>query len=255
MIVIDEQLKEYLKTLADKYENENFYNGDPSCILLRYQKTDDIECASFISAMLAFGRRDQFLKKIDFIMEKADKHGGPAQWLLQKKYLMDFIPENVKADDKFYRFYSWTDLIALFECLSNILEKGLGFGGYIRMCHEKMNQHLSQSLCSCFAGCKIVPQGKNSANKRVHMFLRWMVRQNSSVDLGLWDWYNPSDLIIPLDTHVMQESVKLGLLPEKSNGSAKTALQLTEALRQIWPDDPCRGDYALFGVGVSQSVH
>ena len=255
MIVIDEQLKEYLKTLADKYENENFYNGDPSCILLRYQKIDDIECASFISAMLAFGRRDQFLKKIDFIMEKADKYGGPAQWLLQKKYLMDFIPGNVKADDKFYRFYSWTDLIALFECLSNILEKGLGFGGYIRMCHEKMNQHLSQALCSCFAGCKIVPQGKNSANKRVHMFLRWMVRRNSSVDLGLWDWYNPSDLIIPLDTHVMQESVKLGLLPEKSNGSAKTALQLTEALRQIWPDDPCRGDYALFGVGVSQSMH
>ena len=82
------------------------------------------------------------------------------------------------------------------------------------------------------------------------MFLRWMVRQNSPVDLGIWNWYNPANLIIPLDVHVIQESIKLGLLPENSKGTLKTAIELTNILKQIWPDDPCKGDYALFGLGV-----
>ena len=84
------------------------------------------------------------------------------------------------------------------------------------------------------------------------MFLRWMVRTSSPVDLGLWTWYSPSDLLIPLDTHVLQESVKLGLIPEGSAGTSKTARKLTDMLKQVWPDDPARGDFALFGLGFDQ---
>lgn len=251
MIVIDDDLKKYLITLADKYENTDFYKGDPSCVLCRYKNLADIECASFIAAMLAFGRREQFLKKIDYIMEQADEYDGPARWISDKKYLVNFIPKNTNPEKKFYRFYSWLDLVSLFDRLSEMLSQCSSFGEYIRLCHEKFfNQNLGQTICDCFKGCKIVPQSKSSANKRVHMFLRWMVRHNSPVDCGLWNWYNPADLIIPLDTHVLQESIKLGLLPEKSTSSAKTARMLTDVLRQVWPDDPCKGDYALFGLGI-----
>ena len=103
-----------------------------------------------------------------------------------------------------------------------------------------------------FEKSSIVPKGKNCANKRVHMFLRWMVRQNSPVDLGLWKWFNSCDLIIPLDTHVLQEAAKLGLIPEKSTASLKTAKLITEKLKGIWADDPCKGDFALFGLGISE---
>ena len=113
--------------------------------------------------------------------------------------------------------------------------------------------HLDKIISQAFPKSKIVPKGKNSANKRIHMFLRWMVRQNSPVDLGIWSWYPQSQLIIPLDVHVMQESIKLGLLPEKSKASYKTALELTNQLSEIFPGDPCRGDYALFGYGVDKS--
>ena len=189
-------------------------------------------------------------------MERSDEYGGPFLWVLQKKYLINFVPENINLTAKFYRFYSWQDMIFLFDRLSEMLSQCSSFGEYIRLRHEKScNQNLGQTICDCFNGCKIVPQGKSSANKRVHMFLRWMVRTDSPVDLGLWSWYKPSDLIIPLDTHFLHQSIKLGLLPEKSAGSAKTAQQLTDILSQVWPDDPCRGDYALFGVGVSQSMH
>ena len=84
------------------------------------------------------------------------------------------------------------------------------------------------------------------------MFLRWMVRQDSPIDLGLWKWASPADLLIPLDVHVMQEAAKLGLIPEKATASRKTAELLTSALNEVFPNDPCRGDFALFGLGVDK---
>ena len=85
------------------------------------------------------------------------------------------------------------------------------------------------------------------------MFLRWMVRRDSQVDLGLWKWANPAELIIPLDVHVMQEAARMGLISEKATASRKTAELLTSALNEVFPGDPCRGDFALFGLGVDES--
>ena len=99
---------------------------------------------------------------------------------------------------------------------------------------------------------KIVPKGKNSANKRIHMFLRWMCRQNSPVDIGLWPWYPAEKLLIPLDVHVMQEGVKLGLLSENAHADRKTALALTKQMEEVFPSDPARADFALFGLGVDE---
>ena len=80
-----------------------------------------------------------------------------------------------------------------------------------------------------------------------------MVRTDSPVDLGLWTWYNPENLVIPLDVHVLQESIRLGLLAENSRPNRKTAMELTEKMKEIWPNDPCRADFALFGLGVDGS--
>ena len=112
--------------------------------------------------------------------------------------------------------------------------------------------YLDTIIAECFPKSRIVSKGKNSPNKRTNMFLRWMVRKNSPVDLGFWDWYNPRDLLIPLDVHVMTESVKLGLISENAKPDRKTAVALTEKLKEIWPTDPCKGDYALFGLGVGE---
>ena len=87
-----------------------------------------------------------------------------------------------------------------------------------------------------------------------------MVRQNSPVDVGLWSWFSPADLLIPLDTHVIRQSVELGLLcPAAGTGksvavasAAANARKRTEILCGSWPDDPCRGDFALFGLGIDK---
>ena len=152
-------------------------------------------------------------------------------------------------------------MTALFERLHEILEKHGTLGNCIRQLYEHSPSECTTSapaerllfaLETAFSGCRVVPQGKTSAAKRLCMFLRWMVRRDSPVDTGLWSWAQPKDLIIPLDTHVLQESVKMGLLPEKAGATLKTALTLTAELKEIWPDDPCRGDFALFGLGVDE---
>ena len=84
------------------------------------------------------------------------------------------------------------------------------------------------------------------------MFLRWMVRDNSPVDLGLWsEFIDKRTLIMPMDTHVVQEAIALGLLNSKSN-SMSNAIKLTDKLTEIFPEDPLKGDFALFGYGVNK---
>lgn len=254
----------FFRSLADKYETSAFSASDPCRILTRYSEQADIEAGAFIAAMLAFGRREHFLPKTEMIMATADKSGGIAAWLKSRAYKCDFTPPAscVPADyeKKFYRFYSYGDFITLFDALADILNESPTLGAYFECAYKAactaqnaQNIPLAPIITSAFAGCRVVPRGKNSAGKRIHMFLRWMVRRNSPVDLGLWTWYDPACLVIPLDTHVVRQAIRFGLIPPKSGGTLKTALALTAILKHIWQDDPCKGDFALYGLGIDST--
>jgi uncharacterized protein (TIGR02757 family) len=90
-----------------------------------------------------------------------------------------------------------------------------------------------------------------SACKRLHLALRWLVRREGPVDLGLWKSISPSSLFIPLDVHVGRTARHLGLLQRKANDK-KAVISLTEKLRAFCPDDPVKYDFALFGYAVRQ---
>jgi uncharacterized protein (TIGR02757 family) len=87
-----------------------------------------------------------------------------------------------------------------------------------------------------------------SAAKRLHMFLRWMIRAETP-DLGLWTSARPQQLLMPLDTHTARISRYLGLTERRGNGRA-TVLEITEALRRVAPSDPVRFDFALSRIGI-----
>ena len=93
-----------------------------------------------------------------------------------------------------------------------------------------------------------------AASKRLCMFLRWMVRNDGIVDLGIWSDFSPSELIVPLDTHVIAMAKELGLLPH-GGATMKTAIKLTNYLRGIFPGDPLLGDFAFFGYGINNKKH
>ena len=87
-----------------------------------------------------------------------------------------------------------------------------------------------------------------SACKRLNLALRWLVRQEGPVDLGLWKKLSPSSLFIPLDVHVGRAARQFGLLENKRKANDKKAvISLTEKLREFCPEDPVKYDLALFG--------
>ena len=79
---------------------------------------------------------------------------------------------------------------------------------------------------------------------------RWMVRDDGKVDLGLWKNSDKKDLILPLDVHVYAQASALNLTSRRQKDII-TATEITDAFRDIWPDDPCKGDFALFGYCVN----
>ena len=84
----------------------------------------------------------------------------------------------------------------------------------------------------------------------MNMFLRWMIRKESEVDFGIWESFDRRDLLIPLDTHVCRVARLLGLT-DTETFSLKNVRNITSALAEVFPDDPCLGDFALFGCGVN----
>ena len=251
---MDSKLRGTLQALAEKYETKDFIKSDPSQFMHRYKQTDDVETAAFIAASLSFGRREQILKHVELILEQTD--GSPAQWIKDGKYSSLFID----SDKSFYRMFTFKTMRLMCDRLREILQKEKTLGAYFESVYQKNKKsgiHLSALIANEFCNeCSIIPHGESSANKRLNMFLRWMVRDNSPVDLGLWKWYKKTDLLIPMDTHVIQTAVQFNLLEKTASGkmpapTMKNALHLTEMLREAFPDDPVRGDFALFDLGVN----
>ena len=79
--------------------------------------------------------------------------------------------------------------------------------------------------------------------------LRWVVRK-SPVDLGIWTIIHPTELYIPLDAHVAKMAHRLGITTRKTE-DWKMVQQVTNYMKTIFPDDPCRGDFALFGYSIN----
>ncbi len=247
-----ETLGEKLRRLADLYETPAFLADDPSGFMHRFTNVRDAEVVAFISANLAFGRRTQILAHLEQIF--GAMQNSPAEWITSDSYL-DFFGG---GDSSFYRMFSHNDMILFCSCLSKMLRGRQSLGEFF---FDKWNAAsctpiLSAVLADAFPkNCKIISHGKNSAAKRLQLLLRWLVRKNSPVDLGLWTWFSAKNLLLPLDTHVMQQATKLGLIQKTASGkipapSLRLAQSLTAKLSEFFPNDPVRADYALFGLGA-----
>ena len=257
---ISKETIELARKLAEKYESADFLLKDPSQFMHRYTRVCECETVAFIAANLAFGHREQILSHVEKILEVAGS--SPLEWILNQKY-KDFFPEN---NISFYRMYTNRDMRLFFDTMRGILDENESLGVFFKKKWENALSeqvsgdektgkiYLHQVIASAFpCDCALLPHSKDSAAKKVNMLLRWLVRDNSPVDMGLWTWYSKKDLLMPLDTHVMQESNELGLVHSKS-ANLRTAIELTKKVAEIFPDDPVKADFALFGLGVDSSL-
>ena len=235
-----------LDSLVLKYETKEFIKSDPIQFPHRFKNKIDIEISAFIASLFAFGKREIFIKKLDFLFNLTQT---------PSELIADFKKYNL--DDFIYRFIKSEDLIELLRLLNKlyIVDKSSLeelFNSKDRF-NKVTNYFYSNSICPnntgfCFMFAK--PEN-NSALKRLNMFLRWMVR-SGEVDFGIWKTIKKSELLIPLDTHVARISREFKLLTRKQN-DFKSTLELTQKLKEFDENDPVKYDFALFGLGIEQN--
>ena len=232
-----------LRELAAKYETPSFIEGDPSWWMHQVSGALNQEATAFVAQALAYGSRAQFMPKIGWLLERAG--GDMDRWVRSGAFRAD-LPADSSAC--YYRLYTVADVSAFLESYRRLLDGYGTLGAYVG---SATGIEAVDAITRWFGDTAPVPKDTSSACKRVCMFLRWMVRDGSPVDLGLWaPQIDKRTLIMPMDTHVLQQSVRLGLLSSKT-ASMAAAQRLTARLAQIFPDDPLKGDFALFGEGVS----
>ena len=220
------------------YHRADFIQSDPVQFPHRYTLKQDIEVSGLLTAIMSFGNRKQILKKAD------ELHGlmgdSPYQYVLSCQWEKDF-PSG--ATNSFYRMLSYAD-----------------FYGYFRRLYIAYTQFESlEEALMLYPGipmeklCAFLEVSAKSPQKKLNMFLRWMIRRDSEVDLGIWESFDRRDLIVPLDTHVCRVAHYFKLT-DTETFSLKNARQITAALATVFPDDPCLVDFALFGLGVNGEI-
>ena len=246
------ELKEFLDEKVLLYENPKFIASDPIQIPHLFSLKEDIEIAAFLTSIISWGNRTMIIKNASKMMELLDN--APYD------YIVNHQKKDVKRLDRFvHRSFNSIDLQQFINSLQHIyknhggLEKALEIKDntltyqtaihrfkniFFEIAHpQRTEKHISDPL-------------KNSAAKRINMFLRWMVRDGKSgVDFGLWKSHTSANLSCPLDVHSGNVARKLSLLLRKQN-DWKAVLELDKNLRLLDKKDPVKYDFALFGLGV-----
>ncbi len=247
---MNEETRALLRTLAERYETADFSDGDPIQFLRGAGSGPNLETTGFVAAALSFGSRSQFLGKIAQIVNWAD--GDVHGWVLSGAYAERFSPDD---DSSFYRLFSHAKMRVFLDRLRDILQRHGSLGEFLKSKGARTGPAAVDAICEAFGGmaAPIVPKNSVSACKRICMFLRWMARDGSPVDYGPWSgWLDRKTLVIPLDVHVARQARRLGLVGG-SGASMRVAREVTARLAEVFPDDPLKGDFALYGLGIDQS--
>ncbi len=247
--------------LEEKYRQYNtldFIAGDPIQIPHRFENKEDIEISAFLTSCIAWGNRKMIIRSAERLMLILEN--SPAEFIRTASDT-DFI----KAFSFVHRTFQGIDLYYFFKALQNIYNNHGGLEAIFIRGFEIDNtvksalQYFRQVFFSLeypHRTLKHIPDvSKNSAAKRLNMFLMWMVRRdNSGVHFGLWEKIPTSALIVPLDVHVGRIARALGVLTRKQDNWI-AAEELTAKLRNFDAADPVRFDFALFGLGVFDGFH
>ena len=245
-------IKELLEEKVVQYNNPEFIESDPIQIPHQYQVKEDIEIAAFLTATISWGNRKVIIQNAqklmsimgnspyDYVMESATTHKVNFVHRTFNAIDFDFF---IKGLRHIYKDHHGMESVFTKHANADSIQNSIHHFKklFFEIDHpERTQKHISDPC-------------KGSAAKRINMFLRWMVRNDSTgVDFGIWDKISPSILSCPLDVHSGNVARKLGLLDRKQN-DAKALKILDTSLRQMDPMDPVKYDFALFGLGVFEN--
>lgn len=246
------QLKDFLDSKVQLYNNTKFIQSDPIQIPHQFSKKEDIEIAGFLTATIAWGNRKSIINNANSLMERMDK--SPYDYVLQHtendlKRLNGFVHRTFNEIDAKQFVRSLKHIYTVHNGLENVFAEHIE-NNAVQFAISKFKQSFFEINHLPRTQKHVSDPLKGSAAKRINMFLRWMVRNDKAgVDFGIWKRMTPSQLSCPLDVHSGNVARKLGLLKRKQN-DAKALIELDNSLRSLDPEDPVKYDFALFGLGV-----
>ena len=216
---------------ADKYNDPVYFQEDPIAFpkefVRRGASLQDVEIAAVFAAHFAWGRRAMIVRDCERLFDHME--WSPAEYVKAGDYRDD--------ETSIHRTVKWSEVAGICRRLRE----------WYRW-HDSLEGLSQQEMRTLIFRQKENPK---APDKKINMMRRWMVRDDGKVDLGLWKKSSRTDLVVPLDVHVYTQATELGLTSRKPKDLA-TALEITAAFREIWPEDPLLGDFALFGYGVTR---
>ena len=226
------EVRRQLIDWAEKYNDPVYFQEDPIAFPRHFAESgaclQDIEIAAVFASHLAWGRRQMIVRDCRRLFDEM-------QW---KPY--DYVMGGCWRDDptSIHRTVKWSDIAAICRSLKDFYSSSDSL----------------ESLGAKEMRVRVFSQKSDpkAPDKKINMMRRWLVRRDGRVDLGVWTHTSPSELLIPLDVHVYDTAVSLGLTSRRSR-DLTTARQITDAFREIFPDDPAKGDFALFGYGIDNA--
>ena len=277
-----EVLRDRLNTLAATFDISTI-SPDPLELVLRYRDPLDQEIAGLIAAAFAYGRADIVVRNGGWILDRMQ----PSPFRYLQSFHKAEAEQHFAGFS--HRFHKTPDLVALLTCLAAVINEHGSLGALFHHCYDASDLDIGPSLARFVAhvipsvsegpvrtgGRTISDHGaarshrslaharddvsKNlrylltspddgSACKRMNLFLRWMVRRTPP-DLGIWDFVDPSKLVVPLDTHIHRITTFLGLNRRKS-ADWKSARAITDGLAKFDAADPVRYDFAICRLGI-----
>ena len=247
-----EEMREFLNEKALQYNHPGFIREDPIQIPHLFEEKEDIEIAGFLTATISWGKRASILSSAHKMMELL----GSSPYDFVMNHRMEHLD---RLAGFVHRTFNAIDLAYFIGALKHLYLHHAGLEGVFRkyQTDSSLQPAIHQLKRIFFQGphpsrtTKHLPDPfRGSAAKRINMYLRWMVRTDSSgVDFGLWKHVDPSKLSCPLDVHTGSVARKLGLL-KRSQNDARAVLELDDRLRAFDPGDPVKYDFALFGLGI-----
>jgi uncharacterized protein (TIGR02757 family) len=244
-------IKIFLDSKVEDYNHTSFISDDPIQVVHQFSKKEDIEIIGFLTATIAWGNRKSIIKNANRLVEIMQHK--PHEFILSYNGDQEF--------DFVHRTFNSEDLKFFFRSLQNIY---LNFGGLEEVFDRKLPtkerivkfrnifllvDHLDRSKKH------LSNPDKGSSAKRINMYLRWMIRNDKKgVDFGIWKKHKSADLYVPLDVHTGVSARQLGLITRNQN-DWKALEELMAHLQKFDSNDPCKYDFALFGLSANKELN
>ena len=258
MRTAEARLAPFLERIHAQYDGGRFTDHDPISVPMSYGRPEDQEVMAFVAASLAFGNVKAILGALTQLREPLGEH--PARTLVERdrRWLLR-ITRGFR-----YRWIDGQDMANLLGALGEALRNHGGLEPLFARGQVTGAPDVLSGAASLVEGLLdyIPPKGRarrgtrylltdvrgGSAAKRIHMFLRWMIRE-APPDLGLWKSASTSQLVMPMDTHTARISRFIGLT-DRTIADGAMAQEVTIALRGVDPEDPVCFDFGLSRLGI-----